>query len=63
MKTLHFYVKKPSFTFFSFDFKFKKKRLKKEKPEVLALFADIYKSKGFTVDAAHKAFAGLARKE
>jgi len=63
MKTLPLYAKKSPFSFFSFNFKFKKKRLNKEKPEVLELFAGIYKSNEFTADAAHKAFAGLGRKK
>ena len=63
MKTLHLDAKNSPFRFFSFDFKFKKKRLTKEKPEVLALFSGIYKSNEFTADEAHKAFAEFARKE
>ena len=37
--------------------------IKKEKPEVLALFASIYKSNEFTADAAHEAFSKFANKK
>jgi hypothetical protein len=35
----------------------------KEKRDVLALFSGIYKSDKFTIEAAHQAFAGVARKK
>ncbi len=35
----------------------------KEKRKVLALFSGIYKSDKFTIEAAHQAFAGVARKK
>jgi hypothetical protein len=40
-----------------------KKPASKETLKVAALFAGIYKSKKFTIDAAHSAFSGVARKK
>lgn len=35
----------------------------KENLEAFALFSGIYKSKNFTIDAAHRAFSGVVRKK
>ncbi len=40
-----------------------KKPASKEAMKAAALFAGIYKSNKFTIDEAHSAFAGVARKK
>lgn len=52
-----------SMSFVTSRTKVKETQTSKESLEAFALFSGIYKSKNFTIDAAHRAFSGVVRKK